>query len=151
MYDREQEIILDYLLRLSQVPLVALEAKSEEESAEDAMQQASRYANRLGLRFSLGTNGRNFILTDNATGAFETLTAPPSPGDILAKLGYQLDWAKWRSVFEYPWHVDQITQKKVRPYQEAAIFETLLRFASGTKRCCCSWRPGPARRSRSFS
>jgi type I restriction enzyme, R subunit len=134
MYDRDQEIILDYLLRLSQVPLVALEAKSEGESAEDAMQQASRYANRLGLRFSVGTNGRNFILTDNATSAFETLAAPPSPGDILAKLGYQLDWAKWRSVFEYPWHIDQITRKKVRPYQEAAIFETLLRFASGTKR-----------------
>lgn len=134
MYDQNQEIILDYLLRLSQVPLVALEAKSEGESAEDAMQQASRYASRLGLRFSLGTNGRNFILTDNSTGAFETLTAPPSPGDILAKLGYQLDWAKWRSVFEYPWHIDQITRKKVRPYQEAAIFETLLRFAGGAKR-----------------
>ena len=47
MYDREQEIILDYLLRFYQVPLVALEAKSESEPAEDAIQQASRYAARL--------------------------------------------------------------------------------------------------------
>ena len=130
MYDDGQAIYLDYLLRLANVPLAALEAKAEGDAAEDGIQQCSRYARGLGLRFSLASNGHTYVLTDNDSGAFETLTAPPSPQDILARLGYQIDWAKWKGVFEQPWHVDQITRKQVRPYQEAAIFQVLLRFAA---------------------
>lgn len=33
-----------------------------------------------------------------------------------------------------PWHVDQVTKKRVRPYQEVAIFETLCQFGSGRDR-----------------
>ena len=57
MYDESQRIILDYLLRLGSLPLAILEAKAESEPAADGMQQGSRYANRLGVRFSIATNG----------------------------------------------------------------------------------------------
>lgn len=77
MYDETQSIIADYLLRHRGVPLAILEAKSEAESAADGMQQASRYARRLSLRFSLASNGNDWILTDNDTGDFESLSAPP--------------------------------------------------------------------------
>jgi type I restriction enzyme R subunit len=131
MYDETQQIIADYVLRYSQMPLAILEAKAEVESATDGMQQGSRYANRLGLRYSIASNGVEFILTDNETGNYETLSAVPSPTEILNRLGYQIDWSKWRAAFEAPWHEDLVTQKKVRPYQEMAIYRAMCRFASG--------------------
>ncbi|MFZ0866775.1 MAG: DEAD/DEAH box helicase family protein [Candidatus Sulfotelmatobacter sp.] len=134
MYDESQRIILDYLLRLGSLPLAVLEAKAESEAAADGMQQGSRYANRLGVRFSVATNGREYILTDNETGAFEVLQAVPTPADILGRLGRGVAWEKWQKAFEVPWHVDQVSQKKVRPYQQMAIYETIFRFAQDQRR-----------------
>lgn len=134
MYDESQRIVADYVLRLWRMPLAILEAKAEGEDAEDGMQQASRYARRLGVRFSIASNGRKYIVTDNKTGDQETYETPPSPGDVLQLLGRNIVWEEWRPVFEAPWHEDQVTRKKVRPYQEMAIFETLYRFSQGDKR-----------------
>jgi type I restriction enzyme R subunit len=61
--------------------------RQKAKSAADGMQQASRYARRLSLRFSLATNGNDWILTDNDTGDFETLSAPPSPDELVARMG----------------------------------------------------------------
>ena len=134
MYDSTQRIIADYVLRKWRMPLAILEAKAETEAAADGMQQGSRYADRLRLRFSIASNGREYILTDNETGEYESFETPPTPGDVLSRLGRNIVWRDWRSVFEAPWHEDQITRKKVRPYQEMAIFETLYRFAQGERR-----------------
>jgi type I restriction enzyme R subunit len=134
MYEASQELRVDYVLRLARMPLAVLEAKAEFVPAAEGMQQASRYAQRLGLRFSIASNGRDYVITDNQSGQFETLKAPPSPEDIFRRLGLEVDLAKWRPGFEYPWHVDQITRKAVRPYQEIAIFQALAHFASGDSR-----------------
>jgi type I restriction enzyme R subunit len=134
MYDESQKIVADSVLRCWQLPLAILEAKAEGEEAEDGMQQASRYANRLGLRFSIASNGHSFILTDNKSGEFQTLSAMPSPSDLLGRLGYHIDWDRWRATFEVPWYEDQVTRKRVRPYQEMAIFRTLVQFAQDIRR-----------------
>ena len=134
MYDPTQAIIADYLLRYRGIPLVILEAKAEGESAADGMQQASRYAARLLIRFSLASNGADWILTDNDTGQFETLTAPPTPDDIVQRHGVTIDWNRWEDAFAAGFHVDQVTRKKVRPYQEMAIAKTLWQFAQGIDR-----------------
>src|ERR1700730_14978112 len=104
MYDISQRIVADSFLRLWRMPLAILEAKSEGGPASDGMQQASRYAQRLGLRFSIATNGQEWILTDNQQGGFESFQAPPSPGDILSRLGRNILWEQWRPVFQAPWH-----------------------------------------------
>ena len=134
MYDESQRLVADYLLRLWQMPLAVLEAKAEAGAAWDGAQQASRYAKRLGLRFSIASNGHEYILTDGQTGQFHTLKAPPSPGDILHRLGINIDWDRWRFAFEAPWHIDQVNPKRVRPFQQMAIFETLSRFAQDQRR-----------------
>jgi type I restriction enzyme R subunit len=85
MYDANQAIIADYLLRFRGVPLAILEAKSEGESAADGMQQGSRYAQRLLIRFSVASNGHDWILTDNETGDFERLATAPTPELILER------------------------------------------------------------------
>lgn len=134
MYDESQKIIADYVLRLWSMPLAILEAKAEGEDAADGMQQGSRYAQRLGLRFSIATNGAKYIVTDNDDGSFEELDEAPSPGDILQRLGRNIVWRNWQPVFEAPWYIDQVSRKRVRPYQEIAIFETLYAFCQGRRR-----------------
>ena len=134
MYDPSQRIVADYLLKLWRMPLAVLEAKREGEPASNGMQQGSRYAQRLGLRFSIASNGRDYIVTDNESGKYESFETPPSSGDILSWLGRNIVWRDWRPVFEAPWHEDQVTRKQVRPYQEMAIFETLYRFSQNEKR-----------------
>lgn len=134
MYDETQQIVADYLLKCHGIPLAILEAKAESESAADGMQQASRYAQRLLIRFSLASNGRDWILTDNETGSYEALVSPPAPSDIVTRMGVTIDWDRWKQTFSAGYHVDQITRKKVRPYQEMAITRTLWHFAQGVSR-----------------
>jgi type I restriction enzyme R subunit len=134
MYDDSQSIIADYLLRHRGIPLVIVEAKSESESAADGMQQASRYARRLSIRFSLATNGADWILTDNDSGEFETLDHTPTPDDIVARMDVVVDWSRWEGAFTAGYHVDQVTRKGVRPYQDMAINKVLWQFAQGDDR-----------------
>lgn len=134
MYDEAQSIVADYLLRYKGVPLAILEAKAESESAADGMQQASRYARRLSLRFSMASNGNEWILTDNDTGHFETLNSPPSPEDLVARMGVVIDWSHWEGAFAAGYHIDQVSRKRVRPYQDIAINKTLWQFAQGNDR-----------------
>lgn len=134
MYDETQSIIADYLLRFNGVPLAILEAKSEIASAADGMQQASRYARRLSLRFSIASNGNDWILTDNETGKFESLNAPPSAEELIARTGGAVDWSRWEGAFAAGYHMDQVSRKGVRPYQDIAINKALWQFAQGDDR-----------------
>jgi type I restriction enzyme, R subunit len=134
MYDATQSIIADYLLRYKGVPLAILEAKSEGVSAADGMQQASRYARRLSLRFSIASNGSDWILTDNDTGDFESLSDPPSPDDLVERMGATVDWPRWEAAFAAGYHIDQVSRKGVRPYQDIAMNKALWQFAVGENR-----------------
>jgi len=134
MYDESQRIVADYVLRYQRVPLAILEAKAEGIDAADGMQQGSRYARRLGIRFSIASNGAKHVLTDNQTEKYKTLSALPTPGDVLKAMGRSVDWEGWRRALETPFHLDQISKKRVRPYQEMAIFESMLCFSEGRKR-----------------
>ena len=134
MYDESQAIVADYLLRYRGIPLAILEAKAESESAADGMQQASRYARRLMIRFSISSNGSEWIVTDNDSGDFETLDRPPTPDEVVTRLGVSIDWDRWGETFTAGYHVDQVSKKKVRPYQDMAIAKTLWQFAQGDPR-----------------
>lgn len=134
MYDPTQAIIADYLLRFRGVPLAILEAKAEAEDAEDGVQQGARYADRLMIRHSIASNGHEWILTDNQTGDFESLSAPPTPQNIVNRLGVTIDWDRWEGAFSANFHVDQVTRKRIRPYQEVAIAKTIWEFAQGKNR-----------------
>lgn len=124
----------DYLLRLAQMPLAVLEAKRESLPATDGIQQAELCARRLKLRFALASNGHQWVLRDVDTGEQELLTAPPSPGDLLAKSGRNRVPPEWEATFKKAWHVDQVARKTVRGFQEAAIFAALYAFSQGRQK-----------------
>ncbi len=134
MYDETQRIVADYVLRFGHIPLAVLEAKAESTDAIAGLQQAERYAARLGLRFAISGNGHRYYLVDGLSQERETFNTIPTPQYLLQKLGRTIDWETWRPAFSAPYYEDQVTRKKVRPYQDMAIFETLSRFSAGTKR-----------------
>ncbi len=134
MYDETQRIIADYILRFGHIPLAVLEAKAESTDAIAGLQQAERYARRLGLRFAITGNGHQYYLVDCITHERETFSSVPTPQYILQKIGRKIDWDTWRPAFEANYYEDQVTRKKVRPYQDMAIFETLRRFSTETNR-----------------
>jgi type I restriction enzyme, R subunit len=77
---------IDYLLRLTEgLPIAAVEAKADTESAEAGLEQAKRYAQELGLTFAYATNGRDIIEYDFSLHTSRTLRNFPSPQDLWAR------------------------------------------------------------------
>lgn len=134
MYDESQAIVADYILRYRNIPLAILEAKAEGSSPADGIQQGSRYAQRLNIRFSISSNGSHWLMTDNETGELVELREPPTPEAVIQRYGVSIDWDRWGEAFTAVYHYDQVSRKKVRPYQDMAIFKSLWRFAGGDNR-----------------
>src|SRR4029077_9962010 len=59
---------------------------------------------------------------------------PPSPDEIVAPMGVTVDWSRWEGAFLAGYHIDQVTRKSVRPYQDVAIHKALWQFAQGLNR-----------------
>jgi predicted helicase len=53
---------------------------------------------------------------------------------MLARMGVQIDWARWGDAFTASYQIDQVARKGVRPYQEMAINKVLWQFAQGNDR-----------------
>ncbi len=73
-------------------------------------------------------------MTDNDTGDFESLSAPPSPDDLVVRMGVAVDRSRWEAAFAAGYHMDQVSRKGVRPYQDIAINKALWQFAQGDDR-----------------
>ena len=108
-----------------------------QQPAAGGMQQGSRYAGRLGLRFSIASNGRRVHPDRQRDRRARDARCSPHARET----SYPLPRAEHRlertgsPVFRAPWYEDQITRgRRCRLYQEMAIFETLYRFCQGEKR-----------------
>lgn len=130
VYDDMRAITVDYLLRFQGIPLAIVDVKNKEKSAADGIQQASRYASRLSLRYSVATNGIDWVLKDNETGELESLTSPPEPETLLRRMEFPLNRERWEQVFQ----ADYPFVQRMRPYQEIAVNKVLLHFAQGHRR-----------------
>jgi type I restriction enzyme R subunit len=60
--------------------------------------------------------------------------APPSPDELVARMGVTIDWTRWENTFVAGYHVDQVSRKGVRPYQDIAINKALWQFAQNVNR-----------------
>ena len=146
----------DYVLYYKpNIPIALIEAKDNNHSVGDGMQQGLDYAATLDIPFVFSSNGDGFVFHDR-TGAsvpIETnlgLDAFPSPADL---------WARYRA-----W-------KGLTPKPNRSCFRTISTTAAARPRaiirstpstprsrpspraataCCWSWRPAPARPTRPF-
>ncbi|WP_336936811.1 DEAD/DEAH box helicase family protein [Acinetobacter modestus] len=139
--DDASRIYIDYLLTFRNISLAVIEAKAEFRGAAEGIRQASHYADMLFIRFSISTNGHDWILIDNTTSKFETLSSPPSPEELIKRAGWLIDWAQWGNVLSAPY----LNDMPLRTQQEMAIEHTLMHFAQGNRRAQISMVTGSGR------
>ena len=136
MHDLSKSVRADYVLRMGQMPLAVLEAKAADVDASIGIDQGTMYANRLGLRFSISSNGSEWIITDNKTGEYENLDSCPTPQNIFERYGLSIDWDKWEKTFNANWY-ESTPKKDVRAYQKWRFLKPFVTL-QGEKTECCS-------------
>ena len=130
----------DYILYYRpNIPIAVIEAKDNNHSIGDGMQQALEYAHILQLPFVFSSNGDGFVFHDK-TGTYPNkemnlgLDDFPSPQDLWQK------YKEWKNIEP---HVEQIVLqdyfddgggKTPRYYQTAAINSTIEAIAKGQNR-----------------
>jgi type I restriction enzyme R subunit len=117
----------DYILYypdISGVAIAVIEAKSEDKSALEGMQQSKDYMERLAVPFAYSTNGHVFEEYDDLERRQVTLSSFPSPEELwrryvdrkeLKELGLN----KENNPLLYPFY--PFPDKPIRYYQEAAV------------------------------
>jgi type I restriction enzyme, R subunit len=127
----------DYILEYKpNVPLAVIEAKDNNHSVGDGMQQGMGYAEKLDLPFVFSSNGDGFVFHDRETGKEVNLSLEnfPSPKELWEK------YKKYKGITEKI--EDSVTSdyfyepgfKQPRYYQRIAINRTVEAIAKGQKR-----------------
>lgn len=129
----------DYILYHQHIPLALIEAKDNNHTPHDGMQQALSYATTLGIPFVFSSNGDSFVFHDRTGQSTQiesslTLGEFPSPSVL---------WEKYRTwkgltpaqekIVLQPYH-DDGEGKEPRYYQRNAINATLEAIAKGQDR-----------------
>ncbi|ABS66036.1 EcoEI R domain protein [Xanthobacter versatilis] len=141
----------DYILRFSaDYPIAVVEAKASYKSAADGLQQAKDYAEILGLKFAIATNGAQIVEFDFFTGV-ETLRADfPAPAELWARqragLGLADDAAANRLLT--PGFPDP--GKPLRYYQEGAVNQALQAILTGRRRALLTLCTGAGKTAVAF-
>ena len=121
----------DYVLIYKGVKLAIVEAKSDELSYAEGIDQAKQYADMLSIRFTYATNGNQIWEMDRKTMEEHFIAAYPSPEELWARTYGDVD--EWRDKFNAQPYYDNGV-KQPRYYQETAVRKVLEGIAKGEKR-----------------
>lgn len=129
----------DYVLELTPgLPVIIVEAKRSWSQPADGIQQAIRYAGKLGVPLALSTNGTGWVLYDATTGQQRVVDDVPTAVEAwdllvsdksLTRLGQ--DYA--RAPFNRRLLNADGSVKELRYYQRRAIHEALCAMAADRK------------------
>ncbi|MEV7777847.1 EcoAI/FtnUII family type I restriction enzme subunit R [Kitasatospora sp. NPDC088351] len=134
-------LIADYVLELSpDLPIGVVEAKRTRISAADGIQQAQRYARKLGLPFAYATNGQVIYEIDMQNPGMREIDRFPSPDELWARyqVGETVDTPLGAELIRAPYDRSlrnwDNSIKRPRYYQRIAVNRTLAAIARGQKR-----------------
>src|SRR4051794_621054 len=123
---------VDYLLRYRRdFPLAVVEAKAEYRTAGDALQQAKRYAEMLGLKFAYATNGAEIIEFDYFTGLEKPINAYPKPEELWNRFRAGRDLKNDAEVDQLLTPINFTLKQGERYYQEIAINRAVEAIVTG--------------------
>ncbi|MEI6579425.1 MAG: DEAD/DEAH box helicase family protein [Eubacteriales bacterium] len=127
----------DYILLYKpNMPLAIIEAKDNNHSLGDGMQQGIEYAVTLDIPFVYSSNGDGFIEHDMAKGTEKELALEdfPSPDELWQRYTQQKNLSeKQEELITEPYYF-QLGDKTPRYYQRIAINRTLEAIAKGQDR-----------------
>ena len=137
---REKSLSADYVLFYKpNKPIAVIEAKNNQHSVSDGMQQALKYADMLDVPFVFSSNGDGFLfhnkyITEGEKERCLSNEEFPSPETLW---GWYLEenpiWPKVDAVQNVPYHVEN-PNKQPRYYQINAINKTVEAIAAGQNR-----------------
>lgn len=147
---RKKKKIADYLLRYSQNFLLAVvEAKRENKSASDGMQQAKDYAKILQLNFAYSTNGNEILEFDFITGLETKIERFPTPLELWRRLiAVEPIQEEIQELFLKPFVATP--EKPVRYYQELAINKAIKAILEGKPRALLTMATGTGKTTVAF-
>ncbi|MEL7569466.1 MAG: DEAD/DEAH box helicase family protein, partial [Eubacteriaceae bacterium] len=128
----------DYILAYDKnLPLAIVEAKDNEHSIGDGMQQALAYAEVLDIPFVYSTNGTKFLEHDRYTGIEIEINLNnfPTPQQLWQRYcKYKNYNEQQQQLILEPYYFDTISKKSPRYYQRIAINKTIDAIANGQNR-----------------
>jgi type I restriction enzyme, R subunit len=129
----------DYVLYYQHLPIAIIEAKDNNHTVADGMQQALDYATTLDIPFVFSSNGDGFVFHDR-TGSSELLETElalndfPAPQDLWAKYRAWKGLAPEQEKMILQPYYDDGSGKQPRYYQRNAINHTMEAIAKGQQR-----------------
>jgi type I restriction enzyme, R subunit len=134
---------VDYLLRYRRdFPLAVVEAKAEYKTAADALQQAKRYAEMLGLKFAYATNGAEIIEFDYFTGLEKGISAYPGPEELWERYRAGKSLKNDSEVQQLLTPINFVLRQGERYYQEIAINRVVEAIVTGKRRILLTMATG---------
>jgi len=140
MVTRGKSKFADYVLYYKpNIPIAIIEAKDNNHSVGDGMQQALEYAEILNTPFVFSSNGDGFVFHDRTGFANQietdlTLTDFPTPGELWAK------YCAWKGISDDAQELvlqdyfDDGSGREPRYYQRNAINASIEAIANGQER-----------------
>jgi type I restriction enzyme R subunit len=134
---------VDYLLRYRRdFPLAVVEAKAEYKTAADALQQAKRYAEMLGLKFAYATNGAEIIEFDYFTGLEKGISAYPGPDELWERYRAGKSLKNDSEIQQLLTPINFALRQGERYYQEIAINRVVEAIVTGKPRILLTMATG---------
>lgn len=132
----------DYLLKYTRdFPIAVVEAKPENSSVGQGMQQAKDYAEILGLKFAYSTNGHEILEFDYTTGEEQLLASFPTPDELFKRLcGDEGLKDEDLETLLSPYH--HVSGYSPRYYQQIAINRAVQSVLQGKKRSLITMATG---------
>lgn len=153
----------DYLLLYGgNFAIAVVEAKRENKSPDDGLDQAKRYAQILGLRFAYSTNGKGIVEYDFTTGLqSDVMTSFPTPDQLWQRLRRSQGLNEPIIADRLPGVFDDVAEKLLTPfhpnegktpryYQRIAIDRVVEAVLRGQKRLLVTMATGTGKTSVAF-
>src|SRR3989338_7850714 len=132
--------IADYILVYKNMKIGVVEAKHEGLSATEGVAQAKAYAEKLEIKYTYATNGKEIYEICMETGAEKYVERFPTP-DELWNMVYS-DQNEWKEKFAAVPFEDMNGTKSARYYQEIAVNNTLDAIAENKQRALLTLATG---------
>jgi len=138
----------DYVLEYKGVKLAIIEAKSSEYSVGEGVQQAKDYADKLSLKMTYATNGREIYQIDMLLGVEELVSQYPTPDELWNIIFEEQNL--WRDKFNNIPFEDKGGTWQPRYYQEIAVNRVLEAIADNDDRILLTLATGTGKTAIAF-
>ncbi len=129
---RKGILIADYILEYKNIKLAVIEAKSDEEEVGEGVAQAKLYAQKLRIKNSYATNGKEIYEINHELKTEGIVSSFPSPDELWERTFKETN--EWNDRFNVIPFEDNNGTKQVRYYQELAVNRVVHAIANNKDR-----------------